>query len=98
LTSLVTLHTWSSISRPCPSPPELPRKQHNTPGEAAAAATAHRAHILAAAQAAAPSLTGPEQGSWLARLDAHQASQPTRTWPDPRSPKGGSRPRDHARS
>jgi hypothetical protein len=30
---LVTLDARSPISRPCPSPPELPRKQQNTPGE-----------------------------------------------------------------
>jgi predicted ATPase/class 3 adenylate cyclase len=40
-------------------------------GEAAAA---HCAHFLAAAETAAPYLTGPEQGSWLARLDADQAN------------------------
>ena len=42
--------------------------------EAAAVAAAHCAHFLAAAEAAAPYLTGPEQGSWLARLDADQAN------------------------
>jgi predicted ATPase/class 3 adenylate cyclase len=42
--------------------------------QAAAAATAHCAHFLAVAEAAAPYLTGPEQGSWLARLDADQAN------------------------
>ena len=42
--------------------------------EAAAAAAAHCAHFLAVAEAAAPYLTGPEQGSWLARLDADQAN------------------------
>ena len=42
--------------------------------EAAAAAAAHCAHFLAVAEAAAPNLTGPEQGSWLARLDADQAN------------------------
>jgi predicted ATPase/class 3 adenylate cyclase len=41
-------------------------------GEAAAAA--HCAHFLAVAEAAAPYLTGPEQGRWLARLDADQAN------------------------
>jgi predicted ATPase/class 3 adenylate cyclase len=42
--------------------------------EAAAVTAAHCAHFLAAAEAAAAYLTGPEQGSWLARLDADQAN------------------------
>jgi predicted ATPase/class 3 adenylate cyclase len=42
--------------------------------EAAAAAAAHCAHFLALAEQAAAYLTGPEQGSWLARLDADQAN------------------------
>jgi predicted ATPase/class 3 adenylate cyclase len=42
--------------------------------EAAAVAAAHCAHFLAAAEAAAAYLTGPEQGKWLARLDADQAN------------------------
>jgi len=43
-------------------------------GEAAAAAAAHCAHFLAVAEAAAAYLTGPEQGKWLARLDADRAN------------------------
>ena len=42
--------------------------------EATAAAAAHCAHFLLVAKAAAAHLTGPEQGSWLARLDADQAN------------------------
>jgi predicted ATPase/class 3 adenylate cyclase/DNA-binding CsgD family transcriptional regulator len=42
--------------------------------EAAAAAAAHCAHFLGVAEAAAPHLTGPDQGRWLARLDAEQAN------------------------
>ena len=43
-------------------------------GEAAAVAAAHCAHFLAVVETAAPHLTGPEQGRWLARLDADQAN------------------------
>jgi predicted ATPase/DNA-binding CsgD family transcriptional regulator len=35
---------------------------------------AHRDHYLAVAEAAAAHLTGPDQGSWLDRLDAEQAN------------------------
>jgi predicted ATPase/class 3 adenylate cyclase len=42
--------------------------------EAAAVAAAHCAHFLAVAEQAAAYLTGPEQGRWLARLDADQAN------------------------
>ena len=44
-------------------------------GEKAAAVTAaHCAHYLAGAEAAAAHLAGPDQGRWLARLDADQAN------------------------
>jgi hypothetical protein len=43
-------------------------------GDEEAIATAHCAHFLAVAEAAAAYLTGPEQGRWLARLDADQAN------------------------
>jgi predicted ATPase len=47
----------------------------DTGGEAAAAvAAAHGAHYLSVAEKAAPHLTGPGQGSWLARLDTEQAN------------------------
>jgi len=42
--------------------------------QAAALAAAHCAHYLSVAETAAPYLTGPDQGSWLARLDADQAN------------------------
>jgi predicted ATPase/class 3 adenylate cyclase len=42
--------------------------------EVAAVAETHCAHFLAVAGAAAAHLTGPEQGSWLARLDTDQAN------------------------
>ena len=42
--------------------------------EANAAAAAHCAHFLSVAETAAAHLTGPGQGSWLARLDADQAN------------------------
>jgi predicted ATPase/class 3 adenylate cyclase len=43
-------------------------------GEGAAAAAAHCAYFLALAEQAAAYLTGREQGSWLARLDADEAN------------------------
>ena len=42
--------------------------------QCAATAAAHCAHYLAVAEQAAAYLTGPEQGKWLARLDADQAN------------------------
>jgi hypothetical protein len=42
--------------------------------QAAGVAAAHCAHFLGLAEQAAGYLTGPEQGSWLARLDADQAN------------------------
>ena len=42
--------------------------------EVAAVAAAHYAHFLAVAEAAGAYLTGPEQGEWLARLDADLAN------------------------
>jgi predicted ATPase/class 3 adenylate cyclase len=42
--------------------------------EAAAVAAAHGEHFLAVAEAAGPHLTGPDQGSWLARLDTEEAN------------------------
>jgi predicted ATPase/class 3 adenylate cyclase len=42
--------------------------------QAAAVAAAHGAYYLRLAETAAPHLTGPGQGSWLARLDTDQAN------------------------
>jgi predicted ATPase/class 3 adenylate cyclase len=42
--------------------------------EAAAARAAHCAHYLAVAETAAPHLAGPQQASWLSRLDAEEAN------------------------
>jgi predicted ATPase/class 3 adenylate cyclase len=42
--------------------------------EAAAVATAHCEHFLSVAEAAAPHLPGPDQGTWLASLDTEQAN------------------------
>ena len=55
----------------CSPPSGWPRPATS---EAAAVAAAHCAHFLAVAETAAAYLTGPEQGSWLARLDADQAN------------------------
>ena len=43
-------------------------------GEGAAAEAAHCAHYLSVVETAAPHLTGPGQGSWLARLDLEEAN------------------------
>jgi predicted ATPase/DNA-binding XRE family transcriptional regulator len=43
-------------------------------GETDAAQAAHCAHYLSVAETAAPHLAGPDQGAWLARLDADQAN------------------------
>ncbi len=42
--------------------------------EAAAVAVAHCQHFLEVAETAAPHLEGPDQGTWLARLDAEHAN------------------------
>ncbi len=42
--------------------------------QATAVAAAHCEHYLSVAETVAPHLTGPEQGRWLARLDADQAN------------------------
>jgi predicted ATPase/class 3 adenylate cyclase len=42
--------------------------------EAAAVRKAHCAHYVAVAETAAPYLTGPEQGAWLARLETEDAN------------------------
>ncbi len=42
--------------------------------QAAVVAELHCAHYLSLAETAAPHLTGPDQGSWLTRLDADEAN------------------------
>jgi predicted ATPase len=42
--------------------------------QAAAVAVAHRDHFLAVAEVAAPHLTGPNQGAWIARLDEDRSN------------------------
>jgi hypothetical protein len=67
--------------------------------EAAAIAAGHCAHFLAVAEAAAPYLTGPEQGRWLARLDPRPgqpaARRPARGQPPGRD-RGGAAARRRA--
>jgi predicted ATPase len=50
------------------------RLAHAGGDQAATVAAAHCAHFLSVAETAAPHLTGPGQGSWLARLDTDQAN------------------------
>ncbi len=67
--------------------------------EALAAAARHCAHFLRVAETAAPHLTGPDQGRWLARLDAdianlrraadHAASDPVSPGSHPGSDPAG---------
>jgi predicted ATPase/class 3 adenylate cyclase len=48
--------------------------------EVAAVAAAHGQHYLSVAELAAPHLTGSEQGTWFARLDADQANLRRAAW------------------
>ncbi len=50
------------------------RLLENGEDETTALGAAHCAHFLSVAEAAAPYLTGPEQGKWLARLDEDDAN------------------------
>ena len=59
--------------------------------EAAAAAAAHCQYFLDAAEAAAPHLSGPEQGRWFARLDTEQANLRRAAEHAARDPEGTTR-------